>query len=110
MKMQNGERAVVDIAKIRDYCLSPTHIRGRHKARVFAKALGVTQENSEYLANALSRAATDEEAQPLSNNEYGARYVIDFEMQGPNGMKRVRSLWIVLAGEDVPRFLTCYVL
>jgi hypothetical protein len=110
MKMPNGERAVVDIAKIRDYCLSPTHLRGRHKARVFAKALGLTQENSQQLANALGRAAGAEEAERAYTDMYGARYIVDFDMQGPCGVKRVRSVWIVLTGEDIPRFLTCYVL
>jgi hypothetical protein len=27
--------ATVDVAKLRDYCLSDAHLRGRHKARVF---------------------------------------------------------------------------
>ena len=40
MKLPNGDRAVIDIAKLRDYCLSPDHLRGRHKARVFAAAQG----------------------------------------------------------------------
>ncbi len=44
MKLPNSDRAVVDIAKLRDYCLNPAHPRGRHKARVFAAALGLTAE------------------------------------------------------------------
>lgn len=32
----------VDMAKLRDYCLSETHLRGRHKARVFRARLGLT--------------------------------------------------------------------
>jgi hypothetical protein len=36
MKLPNGEHAVVDSAKLREYCLNPHHARGRHKARVFA--------------------------------------------------------------------------
>lgn len=31
---------MVDIAKLRDYCLNPLHDEGKHKARVFASALG----------------------------------------------------------------------
>lgn len=110
MKMPNGERAVVDIAKTRDYCLSPTHLKRRHKARVFEKALGLTQEHSQQLATALSHAATSEQAEVTKSDDYGIRYVVDFEMQGPYGMRRVRSAWIILTGEDAPRFLTCYVL
>ena len=35
MKLPSGARAVVDVAKLCDYCLSPDHPRGRHKARGF---------------------------------------------------------------------------
>ena len=33
MKLPNGDRAVVELAKLTDYCLDPGHPRGRHKAR-----------------------------------------------------------------------------
>lgn len=36
MKLPNGEGAIVELAKLRDYCLSQSHPRGRHKARVFS--------------------------------------------------------------------------
>jgi hypothetical protein len=29
MKLPNGDAAIVDIAKLRDYCLSPDHPRGK---------------------------------------------------------------------------------
>ena len=41
--LPNPDRAVVDLAKLRDYCLNPQHEEGKHKARVFASALGLTQ-------------------------------------------------------------------
>jgi hypothetical protein len=37
--LPNPDQAVFDIRKIEDYCLSPLHPRGRHKARVFREAL-----------------------------------------------------------------------
>jgi hypothetical protein len=37
MKLPNSEKAIVDIAKLRDYSLNPEHESGGHKARVFAK-------------------------------------------------------------------------
>jgi hypothetical protein len=49
MRLPNAERAFVDTEKLRDYCLSQTHPRGRHKARVFAEALGMTAVNPEEL-------------------------------------------------------------
>jgi hypothetical protein len=47
MSLPNGERAIVEVAKLRDYCLSPTHPRGRHKARVFAASLGITNTENQ---------------------------------------------------------------
>ena len=44
MKLLNGDRAIVELVKLRDYSLSETHPRGRHKARVFRAALGLTVE------------------------------------------------------------------
>jgi hypothetical protein len=40
MNLPGGGDAIVDIAKLRDYCLDSRHPRGRHKARVFAATLG----------------------------------------------------------------------
>jgi predicted RNase H-like HicB family nuclease len=35
MIIPNAERAVVDVRKLRDYCLNSTHDQGKHKARLF---------------------------------------------------------------------------
>jgi hypothetical protein len=47
MQLPNAERAVIDIVKLTDYYLSPDHPRGRHKARVFASALGMTASEAD---------------------------------------------------------------
>jgi len=44
MKLPNGEHAIVDIVKLRDYALSQHHPRGRHKARVFLSALDLERQ------------------------------------------------------------------
>ena len=38
--------AKTDVAKLRDNCLNATHPRGRHKARMFLSALGITNEDA----------------------------------------------------------------
>jgi hypothetical protein len=110
MKLPNGERAVVDIAKLRDYCLNPDHPRGRHKARVFAAAFGLTAEYAEELRDALLQAARTEEATATDQDEYGQRYVLDVTIKGPDGEATVRSSWIIRAAEDFPRLTSCFVL
>lgn len=109
-KLPNSENAVVEVRKLRDYCLSPDHPRGKHKARVFASALGFTAEDSEELRQALLSAAVSEEAAPAGEDEYGKRYVLDFEMSTEAGSATVRSGWIIRSGEDFPRFTSCWVL
>lgn len=63
MKLPKGDQATVDRRKVEDYCLSPTHRQGRHKARVFADALGLGPEDSALLVRALRSAAVDGDAQ-----------------------------------------------
>jgi hypothetical protein len=109
-KLPNSENAVVEVRKLRDYCLSPEHPRGRHKARVFASALGLTVEDSDELRRALLSAAVLGEAVPAEEDEYGQRYMLDFQMSTGIGSATVRSGWIVRSGEDFPRFTSCWVL
>ena len=49
MRLPNGANAVVDIEKLRDYCLSAQHPEGRHKARVFLSVLGLTSADADKL-------------------------------------------------------------
>jgi hypothetical protein len=76
VKLPNAENAVVDIAKLRDYCLSTDHPREKHKARVFAAVLGLTAEHAEELQAALLDAAITEDATATDRDEFGQRYVL----------------------------------
>lgn len=109
MYLPNGDRAIVDIRKLRDYCLNPSSPRGRHKARVFLKALGLKRADASTLRKALLEAARAEEASLGMRDQYGQRYSIEFLMETQTGSVRVHSGWIVLAGTVEPRFTTCYV-
>ncbi len=110
MRIPNGGRAVADVAKLREYCLSPHHLRGRHKARVFAALLGLTADEAEELRDALLHAAASQDASVSEQDQYGQRYVVDFIMTPSFAQARVRSCWIVRSGEDFPRLTSCYVL
>jgi hypothetical protein len=109
MNLPNGHRAIVDIEKLRDYCLDPNHPRGRNKARVFA-AHGVHSRDAEELRQALLWAAVNAEASVGMVNLYGQRYIIDFPWTRGERVVNVRSSWIVLVGQDDPRLTSCYVL
>ncbi len=57
MLLPNPQLAIVDIDKLSGYCLNPQHEDGKHKARVFAAALGIMQADAEWLRQRLLEAA-----------------------------------------------------
>jgi hypothetical protein len=109
MLLPNGERAVVDIEKLRDYCLNPLHVKGKHKARVFKAALGMTEGDAERLREILLDVARTHEARRVRPNDYGDRFVIEFQMPGLRGEVTILSSRIVRSGEDFPRLTSCYI-
>ena len=108
MTISNAERAVVDIRKLRDYCLNPQHDERQHKARLFATILGMTANDAEDLWVLLLEAAVVQEAHLGRQEAYGQRYTVDcmIEWQGKRAM--IRSGWIIELDTDVPRLTTCY--
>ena len=110
MRLPNGDRAYVDTRKLTDYCLNPGHLRGRHKARVFAAALGLTAEHAEELRQLLLASAAAVDLELTSSDGYGDRYVLDFDVARGSRTARVRSAWIIRRGEQFPRLTSCYVL
>jgi hypothetical protein len=109
MKMPNGDRAVVDLVKLTDYCLNPDHPRGKHKARVFLAACGFTSENAESMRDQLLDAAAHSEARPVPPSVHGQRYVLECVLVGPAGQALVRTAWIIRVHKDFPRFVSAYV-
>jgi hypothetical protein len=106
------ENIVVELEKLRDYCLDDGHPRGRHKARVFRSRLGLTAVDAELLRRELLTAARDrqDDLHRTDADGFGQRYVLDFEMSTAAGTGTIRSAWIVLTGQNVLRLTSCYVL
>ena len=110
MDLPNSKRAFVDLDKIRDYLLSPTHPRGKHKACAFVSALGIVYNDSEFLKEQLLMAARHYDAELGDVDEYGVRYILDFGCVHNVRRALIRSGWIVRQGERFPRLTTCYVI
>jgi len=91
MLLPHGTRAIVDIRKLRNYCLNLDSPRGSHKARVFAAALGMTVVDASKLREKLLEVARTGEAQHGELDMYGQRYIIDFELETAVGKATVRS-------------------
>ena len=102
MKLPNGDRAFADIAKLRDYSLDPAHKEGRHKARVFAAALGLTRNDADWLRDQLLVAARTSDCQPGRKTDHGQRYLLDCTLAYRSKSARLRSVWNVRPNEDFP--------
>jgi hypothetical protein len=70
----------------------------------------MTADHSEELRQGLIDAALKGNATLGASDQYGARYIIDFELKRGERAANIRSCWIVRSGEIAPRFVTCFVL
>jgi hypothetical protein len=110
MKLPGAEQAFVDLAKLRDYALDPIHPEGKHKARVFSAALGLTRNDAPWLREQILIAARTGECAVGRKTGHGQRYSVDFEAGANGRTARLRSAWIIRPGENFPRLTSCYVL
>jgi hypothetical protein len=90
-RLPNCERAIFGLRKVADYCLSPAHSRGRHKARRFRE----TRADAAWLRDVLIGAVKHVEATKLASDAYGDRWRVDVPVSrqgttaaGKNGMDR----------------------
>jgi hypothetical protein len=109
-RLPNGDRAIVDIPKLVDYCLNPSHPRGRHKARVFRQAAGLQRGDAAWSRDALLEAAPAGEAVAVATDRWGTHRRLDVTIRPHRNSAVVRTIWIVRTGEDLPRLVTCWVL
>jgi hypothetical protein len=110
MKLPRGEHALIDHQKLTSYSLDAGHDEGRHKAHLFQSLLGIDLGNVEILFQALENIAVEGEIELGKLDQYGQRYINDFDFIGPGGKARIRSVWIIRHDEDFPRLVTCYIL
>lgn len=109
MPLPNSDRALVEERKLSDYCLCPTHTRGRHKATVFLSALGMTARDSAYLRHALLESAKTAECILKGDDDFGSRYETRFEITFNRRQAIICAGWIVRKNEDFARLTSCYV-
>ncbi len=107
MRIPNAERAVVDMRKLRDYCLNPLHDEGKHKARLFA-AIGITANEVEELWAILRQVVKSGEANLGRHASYGQRYILDFPLNRRGTETVIRSGWIIEHETETLRLTTCY--
>ena len=109
MKLPNAERASIAIEKLRDYCLNADHPRGKHKARVFLSALGLTSEHAEWLQDEIAKGILDTECVEVGSDRFGQYFIVDLAIEMQAGGAEVRTSWIIRDAENDPRLTSCYV-
>jgi hypothetical protein len=108
MVLPGAEQAVVDASKVRDYLLSHEHPIGRFKA-VFFESLGYTKVDWQRLQIDLLDLCRKCDAVEGQESQFGRKYEVRGTLKGPSGRQaEIVTVWVVLAGEDFPRFVTAY--
>jgi hypothetical protein len=109
VKLPNGERAHVSLSRLTGYLLNPAHPLGKHKARVFASALGLDASGAGELRTWLLSLAASGETHAGLVDQYGQRFIITGKMLYKGREALVRTAWIVRAERIEPEFLTALV-
>ena len=108
MKLPNQKNAFVSLSKISEYLVSETHPVGKWKAKIF-RSHGYNEKNIDSLRDGLLSIANKEEVKDIINSGYGIKYIIDGTLKTPNGKElTVKTVWIIDAGREIPRFVTAY--
>lgn len=107
MQVPNWQNATINIRKLRDYALNPGHPEGRHKARVFLSALGLTAADSDWLATKLLENLGAAEAVIVELTPWGSLYRADIPIWRGNRCVKVRTGW--LCQGDAAKLTTCFI-
>ena len=91
MLLPNIENATIDRRKLADYVLNAGHPEGRHKARVFLAALGITSADAEWLANAMLAGLRKSDAVLQSDTNWDPIYRVDMDIARGQRCAKVRT-------------------
>jgi len=108
MQLPNKEKAYIPPDKLIGYLLSETHAVGKSKAKFF-RSLGFDETTVEQLEQGLLAIARTERVKECKVSSHGTKYVIDGLLETPKGFViYIRTVWIIEAGYENPRFVTAY--
>ncbi len=108
MKLPNSDQADVSLQKLIGYCLNPEHPSGKHKARVFASALGITAENADDLRELIQSAAINGEVVQQNTTEFGQVLKVDWVIP-ENDELVLRTLWEITTENPNPRLISAFI-
>lgn len=110
MKLPYKNRAYIPPEKIRDYLLSPTHEKGKHKARVF-QSIGFNYACKDLFEKALLKIAHTNDVNRTENAEkngifFGIKYIIKGTIVCSNKTLAIKTVWIILSNTRKPSLVT----
>lgn len=108
MELPNKKNAYIPPAKLKDYLLSETHSVGKSKAKILRTA-GFNETNVNLLKEGLIAIAHSETIEEAISSPHGVKYVINGTLKTPEGgIIKMRTVWIIERGQELPRFVTAY--
>ena len=108
VKLPNGNLASVEQKKVVEYLLNREHPDNGGKAEFFI-GMGFDPRDWEAFAAAIRHLALTASVISTVESSHGKKYIVDGPIYRSSGSERlVRSVWIVDAGETVPRLVTAY--
>lgn len=108
MAVPNADAAIVSQDKNVGYLLNPLHPDGAGKCRFF-RSVGFHVDQWEIMADALRELIVRSKTIRRVDSVHGAKYIVDGTIETPSGRSvRVRTVWIMDAGETAPRLVTAY--
>ena len=109
IRLPRAQQAAIPTAKLLSYALDPSHERGRHKARVFASALGITAGDWRYLHDQILAKLPEGEIRSTHITPFGIAYEVIVMIDGLNGRTApVITTWMV-ATDAAPRLTSTWV-
>jgi hypothetical protein len=109
MRLPRSNQASIPTDKLVRYVLDTTHERGRHKARVFASALGIASGDWRYLHDQILEALPNAPVRGTRITPFGVAYEVVVTIDGLNGASApVVTTWIV-QGDKPPRLTSAWV-
>jgi hypothetical protein len=107
-RLPNAHKTIIDLKKVREYLLSPSHPDGRYKAAFF-RNFGYDASDNSQLRNDFQKLILSHDAIQEAASSYGKKYLVQGKITGPSGETfNISTFWIILEGEEVPRFITVY--
>jgi filamentous hemagglutinin len=109
VRLPRASTARIPTEKLVRYALNPKHELGKHKARVFASALGIRASDWRYLHDQVLQALPDAAVRATRITPFGTQYEVVVTIDGLNGATHpVVTTWII-EDQDPPRLTSTWV-